>query len=129
MLPIPTDFAASKYFVFGISKFLFSNFLLIGYVNFVSDLVIKVPEVCDAIVVELCPLLSLYLLLISSWLITKNCSELIKITSSTLNFLVMLGSIKEINVVIPVAARFPIGSDKAEVIVDNPIVLIPSIFL
>ena len=103
--------------------------MVIGYVNFVSALVIKVPEVCDAIVVELCPLLSLYLLLISSWLITKNCSELIKITSSTLNFLDMVGSIKEINVVIPVAARFPMGSDKAEVIVDNPIVLIPSIFL
>ena len=41
----------------------------------------------------------------------------------------MVGSIKEINVVIPVAARFPMGSDKAEVTVDNPIVLTPSIFL
>ncbi len=41
----------------------------------------------------------------------------------------VVGSRKVINVVIPVVARFAIGSDKEEVIVDNPMVLTPSIFL
>ena len=40
-----------------------------------------------------------------------------------------VGSENVINVVIPVVARFGIASDKEEVIVDNPIVLTPSIFL
>ena len=69
------------------------------------------------------------MLLISSWFITKNCSELIWITSFTSNFLLAVGSENVINVVIPVVARFGIVSDKEEVTVDNPIVLTPSIFL
>ena len=129
VLPIPTDFADSKYLTWDNSKFLFSTFLLTEYVKSVSNLVIKVPEICDAIVVELCPLLSLYLLLTSSWSITKNCSELISITSSTLNFLLIVGSKKEIKVVIPVVARFGITSDRPDVTVDSPIVMTPSIFL
>ena len=129
VLPIPTDFAPSKYFTLDNSRFLFSTFLGTEYVNSVSNLVTNVPEACVAGEVELCPLLSLYLLLTSSWFITKNCSESIWTTSFTLNFRLTVGSENVMNVVIPVVARFAIASDKPEVTVDNPMVLTPSIFL
>ena len=67
LVPIPTDFAASKYWTFGKSIFLFSSFLLILYVNSVSDLVTTDPELWAVGVVELCALITLCLLLTSSW--------------------------------------------------------------
>ena len=128
LVPIPTDFSASKYWTFGNSIFLFSNFLLILYVNSFSDLVTTAPETWSVGVVELCPLITLCLLFTSSWSIIKSCSVPITTVSLTLNFLLRVGSEKVINVVIP-ALTVAIEVDIEEATVDTPIILTPSIFL
>ena len=128
LVPIPTDFAVSKYWTFGNSAFLFSNFLSIVYVNSVSNLVTIDPELWDVGTVELCPLITLCLLLTSSWSIINNCSVPILTISLTLNFLLIVESEKVTNVVIPAAGAF-IEVDIEEITVDTPIILTPSIFL
>ena len=128
LVPIPTDFAASKYWTFGNSIFLFSNFLSIVYVNSFSDLDTTDPELWAVAAVELWPLITLYLLLMSSWPITKSCSDPITIVSLTLNFLVTVESEKVKNVAIP---ELDDGNevDIEEFTVDTPIILTPSKFL
>jgi len=126
LVPIPTDFAASKYCIFGKSIFLFSNFLSIVYVNSFSNLVITDPELWAGVVdvFELWPLITLCLLLTSSWSIIKSCSVPTLTISLTLNFLLVVESEKVKNVEIPV---LDVGNevDIDEVTVDTPIILIP----
>ena len=66
VVPIPTDFNPSKYWTFGNRTLLFSTFLEIGYVNFVSNLETIAPAPWVVTDVELYPLLTLCLLLTSS---------------------------------------------------------------
>ena len=119
--------ASKNSIAFG-SIFLFSNFSLILKVNCCGNKLTSVSTLC-ADSTPLYFLTTLYLLFKSSTTVIKISSFSILIISFDLNFLEAVGSSNFMNVLIPVAAVFPIATVKEVLEVTTPTVLNPSIFL
>ena len=110
------------------SIFLFFNCSLTSKVNSCGSLLTSELMLC-ADSTLLCFLTTLYLLFKSSTTVIKISSFPILIISSGLNFRETVGSSNLMNVLIPVAAVFPIATVSDVLEVTTPTVLNPSMFL